>query len=77
MRRRQVLDMKIVYSLAECLRLVVSFDSKTQPGVQPSEALLQELANVLFLGQLPGRNRNELVGFGVRAVFQEGLGFPC
>ena len=68
--------MKIVYSLSEYLCLVVGFDSKTQLGVQPSEALFQELANVLFLGQLPNRNGNELVGFGIRAVFQEGLGFP-
>ena len=53
--------MKIIYSLAEYLRLVVSFDSKTQPGVQPSEALFQELANALFLGQLPNRDGNGLV----------------
>ena len=46
-------------------------------AVQLSEALLQVFANVLFLGQLPNRNRNEVVGFGIRAVFQEGLGFPC
>jgi hypothetical protein len=69
--------MKIIYSLAEYLRLVVSFDSKTHPGVQPSEALFQELANVVLLGQLPGRKGNELVCFGIRAVFRAGLGFPC
>jgi hypothetical protein len=76
MRRRQILDMKIVYSLAEYLCLVVGFDSKTQPGVQPSEALLQELANAVFLGQMPNRNGHGLGCFGIRAVFQEGLGFP-
>ena len=66
--------MKIVYSLAEYLRLVVSFDFKTQPGVQSSEALFQALGNALFQGQLFSRNGNERIGF--ETVLRGGFGFP-
>jgi hypothetical protein len=38
---------KIIDSLPKDLCLVISFDSKTQLGVQSSQTLFQELRNVL------------------------------
>ena len=48
MRRREVLDMKEVQSLAEDLRLVVLLDAQTLPRVQPSEALLKRVRNIVI-----------------------------
>ena len=48
MRRRQILNVKIVYSLTEDLGFMIAFNAETQPCVQSSKSLFQEFVNVFF-----------------------------
>ncbi len=47
MGRTQILDVKIVYALPKNLGFMVGFDPETQSRVQPPQALLQTLIDVL------------------------------
>lgn len=59
--------MKIIYSLPEYLRLVVSFNSETQLGMQAAEPVLEEFENILFHNQLPDWNGNEALRISIDA----------
>jgi hypothetical protein len=69
--------MKIIYSLPEYLRLVVSFNSETQLGMQAAEPVLEEFENILFHNQLPDWNGNEALRISIDAEFRGSLGFRC
>jgi hypothetical protein len=67
--------MKIIYSLPEYLRLVVSFNSETQLGMQAAEPVLEEFENILFHNQLPDWNGNEARRISIDAEFRGSFGF--
>lgn len=69
--------MKIIYSLPEYLRLVVSFNSETQLGMQAAEPVLEEFENILFHNQLPDCNGNEALRIGIDAEFRGSFGIRC
>ena len=47
MGRKEILNMKIVYTLPKNLGFMISFDPEAQSGVQAPQALLQTFINVL------------------------------
>jgi hypothetical protein len=69
--------MKIIYSLPEYLRLVVSFNSETQLGMQAAEPVLEEFENILFHNQLPDWNGNEALASVLTLSSEEASDFAA